>query len=584
MRHYQGYTLSAFAWIVMLILASCSSTRHVPAGKYLLDEVKINLNDSTGRLQEQQLSSYVRMQPNHKMLWSAKFRLGIYNMSGKDTTKWINRWVRKLGEPPVIFNSEESASDAQQLLKAMENAGFLDAKVSVDTLPNARKRKMKVIYNLDAGAPHTIRSIDYKFPNDTLRRIIMEDSARFSIQTGDPLDLSLLEQQRESILNRLRNKGYYAFGKEFITFNADTTEGSKEVDLTMTIKPSLNSASRPLIDTHREYFVRNIYFIMDYNPGVTEDFVHYEAQDTVHYKDITILYGKNRYLRPGVLNENCFIRKKQPYNERSVNETYKALGRLSILKFINIRFVPVGNAGDIGFLDAYILLTPAKSQSFSAELEGTNSEGDLGVAAGLTYTHRNIANGSETLTTKVRGAYESLRGNLSGLIHDRYLELGAEAGINFPKFKAPLLKEAFKRRIKATTEFHLSMNYQERPEYTRIISTAGWSYKWSERINRNRHTFTPVDINYVYLPESTNDFLDEIAPDNPLLRYSYEDHFIMLMGYSFYHTNKRQTTPWNRSFQSDIYTVRVNTEIAGNFLFAISSLVNHRSNFHEQPY
>ena len=568
----------------ILILASCSSSRHVPAGKYLLDEVKININDTTGRLQEQQLASYVRQQPNHKMLWSTKFRLGIYNMSGKDTTKWYNRWIRKLGEPPVIFNSEESAADAQQLQKAMENAGFLEAKVSIDTLANAKKRKMKVTYNLDPGTPHIIRSIAYVFPNDTIRKLVMEDSTRFTIAPGDPLDISLLEMQRENILSRLRNRGYFAFGKEFITFNADTTEGSKEVDLTMTVKPARNAGTQQLIDTHREYFVRNIYYVMDYNPGITEDFVHYQANDTVNYKDITILYGKDKYLRPGVLNENCFIRKNRPYTEHSVNETYKALGRLSILKFINIRFIPVGNVGDLGFLDAYILLTPGTSQSLSAELEGTNSEGDLGVAAALTYTHRNIAKGSETLTTKIRGSYESLRGNLSGLIHNRYLELGAEAGINFPKFKAPFLKEEFKRRIKATTEFHVSMNYQERPEYTRIISTAGWSYKWSERFNRNRHTFTPVDINYVYLPESTNDFLDEIAPDNPLLRYSYEDHFIMLMGYSFYHTNKRQAAPWHRALQRNIYTVRVNAEVAGNFLFALSSICNHRSSFHENPY
>lgn len=566
-----------------LILSGCSSARLVPDGKYLLDDVRINVNDSTGRLQEQQLISYVRSKPNHKMLWSAKFRLGIYNMSGKDTTKWYNRWIRKIGEPPVIFNAENTDADARQLLKAMENAGFLNSKVTVDTIADAGKRKMKVKYNLEPGKPHTIRSIAYEFPDDSLRNLIMADSIHFTVRPGDPLDISLLEQQREHIISRLHNRGYYAFGKEFIKFNADTTQGSRDVDLTMTVRPVMPSENQ-LIDTHLKYFVRNIYYIMDYNPGVTEDFVNYSANDTVNYRNITILYGKNHYLRPGVLNENCFIRKNYPYSERSVNETYKALGRLSILKFINIRFIPAGKAGDLGLLDAYILLTPAKSQSFSAELEGTNSEGDLGVAAALTYTHRNLGKGSETLTTKVRGAYESLRGNLSGLIHDRYLEIGGEVGINFPKFKAPFLREQFKRRIKATTEFNVSMNYQERPEYTRIISTAGWSYKWSERTNLNRHTFTPIDINYVYLPESTNDFLDEIAPDNPLLRYSYEDHFIMRLGYSFYHTNKLPSTPWSHSFQRNIYTLRVNAEVAGNLLFALSSIFNHRSDFHSQPY
>ncbi len=571
--------------VILILLSGCSSSRHVPDGKYLLDEVKIQLNDSTKLLNEQQLMTYVRTQPNHKMLWSAKFRLGIYNMSGSDTTKWWNRWVRKLGEPPVIYDATATDADASQLQKAMQNAGFLEASVKVDTVANPRKKKMKVIYDLDAGKPHIIRSIDYKFPNDTLQNLIMEDSAHFTVRPGDPLDITRLETQRELLTTRLRNRGYYAFGKEFITFNADTTEGSLDVDLTMTVNPPYPSDSPThLIDTHREYFVRNIYYVMDYDPGVTEDFRNFNAADTVNYKDITILYGTKKYLRPSILYDNCFIRKGELYSLRDVNDTYTALGRLTILKFINIRFAPAGTVGDMGILDAYILLTPGKSQSFSAELEGTNSEGDLGVAASVSYFHRNLAKGSETLTTKLRGAYESLSGNLSGLIHDRYLELGAEVGINFPKFKAPFLKESFKRRIKATTEFNVSMNIQERPEYTRIISTAGWSYKWSESFNRNRHTFTPIDINYVYLPESTYDFLDKIAPDNPLLRYSYEDHFIMRLGYSFYHSNKQAELPWVRTMQRDIYTIRFNAEVAGNLLFAISSIFNHRSDFHEDPY
>lgn len=229
-------------------------------------------------------------------------------------------------------------------------------------------------------------------------------------------------------------------------------------------------------------------------------------------------------------------------------------------------------------------MTPAKSQSMELQLEGTNSEGDLGVAASATYTHRNIAKGSETLTAKLRGAYESLSGDLDGLLHNRYMEYSLDMGLNFPKFKAPFLTERFKRRINATSELNISMSYQERPEYTRIISTAGWSYKWIYNKNRNRYVLTPIDINYVYLPESTNNFIDQIAPDNPLLRYSYEDHFIMRSAFSFYHSNKKGSSPWQKSIQNNIYTIRTNFEFAGNLLFAISNILEHRSNYREDPY
>lgn len=573
-----------FSLLATVLLYSCSSARHVPAGSYLLDRVSIDVSrDSTGTFDSDEMINYLRQQPNHKILWSMKLQLGVYNLSGKDTTKWYNRWVRKLGEAPVIYDTTLMDASRSQLRKAMINKGFLDADVEVEEVLNPDKKKARLKYVLNPGNPHTIRSIEYDFPNDTIRELITSDSLHFAIRPGDKLDRTLLEKEREVFTNHLRNRGYYGFTKEFVTFNADTTAGSKEVDLTVRILPPYDSnPERNIIDTHREYLLRDIRVITDYSSLRMPDLRNVAAADTVFYRDLEILYGKKQYLRPSVLYDNCFFRSGEPYRQADVNRTYEAFSRLNILKYINIRFLPV--PGEEGLLDAYILLTPEKSQSVAFELEGTNSEGDLGVAASVTYSHRNIGKGSETLTAKLRGAYESISGNLQGFIHNRYMEYSFETDLSFPEFKFPFLREQFKRKIKATTQLNLSLNYQERPEYTRIIANAGWSYRWTEVNRRIRHIFSPIDINYVYLPESTLDFLDQIAPDNPLLRYSYEDHFIMRLGYSFYFTNKRTPRPWDRSLQKDVSTLRVHVETAGNFLFLLSSIVSSRKNFHANPY
>ena len=571
--------------LLCLGFSGCSSSRHVPEGQFLLDKVSIKVPDSVRGLDKEELITYLRQQPNHKMLWATKFRLGIYNMSSSDTTKWYNRWVRRLGEPPVIYDTLLTRESTSQLQKTLINKGYLHSSVTVDTVADHRKRKMTVNYHLDPGKPHVIENIEYKFANDTLKELIMRDSLHFVVRKGDRLDRAMLDTQREIITNYLRNHGYYGFAKELVTFNADTTTGSLDVDLTMTVRPPYQRPnSTDQIKTHEVYIVRNVYYVTDFDASNPDSPLIGARRDTVRYKDISVIYGEKRYLRPSVLYDNCFIRAGSEYRQRDVDRTYQALSRLSILKFINVRFRQVAEADGIGFLDAYILLTPAKSQSFAIEVEGTNSEGDLGAALSLSYAHRNIGKGSETLTTKVRGAYESLSGNLDGLLHHRYMEYSLDLGINFPKFKAPFLHEAFKRNINATTELHLSMTYQERPEYTRIISNAGWSYKWQERFSRNRHIFTPININYVYLPESTYNFIDQIAPDNPLLRYSYEDHFIMRMGYTFYHSNKRPDAPWRRGRQRDIYTVRANAEIAGNLLYALSNIFDYQAGHHENPY
>lgn len=581
---FRKYNIIAVAILLLGLCLACSSTRHVPQTDYLLDKVNIDVNDSSGRVAASELSAYVRQLPNHKMLWSIKLRLGVYNMSGNDSTKWWNKWIRKLGEAPVVYDSTLMEASVEQLEKAMINKGFLYASASADTLRNDKKRKIRVNYSVNPGVQFLIDSVSYEFPNDTFRQIIMADSNHFIVRPGIPLDRSLLETQRERIATLLKNKGYYGFSKEFVTFNADTTAGSNLVDLTLKINPPYAKQTGD-IATHKVYYIKEIRYITDFDPAVgetTEEII--KSAHRTDYRDIEIYSRSKSYLRPAVLYENCFLRAGYPYTQAGVDRTYSALSRLSILKFISIVFTPVGEVDGKQLLDAYILLTPGRSQTVSFELEGTNSEGDLGVAAGITYVHRNVGKGSETLSAKLRGAYESLSGNLEGLIHDRYMEYSLDLGVSFPKFKAPFLKESFKRKVNASSELNFSMSYQERPEYTRIISTAGWSYRWVSRQNKNVYLFTPIDINYVYLPESTIDFINNIAPDNPLLKYSYEDHFIMRMGFTFYHTNKREERPWDLALQKNIYTIRANFETAGNILYLLNMIFRPRTHVSQDPY
>lgn len=580
-----AYSLMTGLFIVLCsYLSGCSSSKHVPDGKYLLDKVTIRL-DSTAKsdnLDVTEMLSYLRQHPNHKMLWSLKFRLGFYNLSGKDSTNWWNKWMRKLGEPPVIYNPELSKASIQQLSQYLANKGYFNSIVTVDSMVNEEKKKIELTYNVEARERKLISNVNYEIPDSAVRDIVMTESSRFVATPGNPLSRELLEAQQAIITDALRDRGYYNFTKDCITFVADTTEGSSDVDLLMKINLP-KSSHRTTEEVYSKYIVRKVTVIADAEKINAENPATAIGKDTVKYNGIEIHYADSRYLRPSVIADNCFITPGEYYAQKEVERTYRAFSRLGILKFINISFQPAAAIDNDGILDAYIILTPGKSQTASIELEGTNSEGDLGVAVGFSYSHRNIGKGSETFTGKIRGSYESISGNLDGLLHNRYMEYSADLGISIPEFKAPIYRR-IRRRIQASTEANFSMSYQERPEYTRIISTAGFSYKWVDFRRHNQHTFTPIDINYVYLPASTNDFIDQIAPDNPLLRYSYEDHFIMRMGWRWYHSNKKDYAPWVNTIQHNLYTARVNVEIAGNLLFAISNIFAHRPNFHEDPY
>lgn len=575
-------------WIAAVVLAAlswgCSSTKHVPEGSYLVDDVKIKITDNSD-IKSEELINYLRQVPNHKVLGFLKLQLATYNMSGNDSTKWFNKWTRKLGQAPVIYDRQLTDASAFQLRQALVNRGYMDVKVDADTVVKHDGKKVDVIYSITTGRPHIISTLDYNIPDKSIDSLLRRVPSTLQVQPGDMLDRTRLDEERIRITELLRNNGYYTFNKEYITYAADTAAGSREVNLTLNLRPPHVRAGSDSSRVHKVYYIRNVIFVTDYNAGESYGSYDFAGQDTVRYKGIEVLYGKDRYLRPGVLYDACYMRPGHRYRAAAVDRTYEALGRLGILRYVNIDMRSVDSKDGKNWLDAYVLLTRGKKQGVSVELEGTNSEGDLGFGVGLTYQHRDLAKGSELLTVKLRSSYESISGDFSGLINNRYMEHSGEVGITFPRFMAPFLSSDFKRRVKADTEFSVSFNYQERPEYTRIIAGAGWKYRWADRLNTRRHRFDVVDVNYVYLPKSTLDFLNQIAPSNPLLRYSYEDHFIMRMGYGYYRTNKRVTstaTAKRYVLQPSVYTIRTNIETAGNLLYAISSLTGQ--NRHDGAY
>lgn len=572
---------------VVTFLWGCSSTKHVPQGLMLLDNVSIRVDNDT--ISETELYNFLRQTPNHKVLGFAKLQLSTYSLSGTDSTKWYNRWLQNIGQPPVIFDDDLTQKSAHQLEQALINKGYMDVDVEIDTTITDHGRRINVDYMISTGRPHTIKSIDFNIPDAQIQNLLRSSDILQQIQPNELFDRNRLDKFRTDITNFLRDEGYYTFNKDFISFIADTVKGSKDVALTLNIRPAYMPKVTATSDSipadslrYAPYKIAKVYFVTDYNPqSIITDYMFTEC-DTVYYKGITVLYGHDHYIRPEILEEKCYIIPGRLYSARDVERTYEALSQLPILKYISVNMHPIGEIDGTRWMDAFILVSRNKKQNLTLELEGTNSEGDLGFGVGATYQHRNLAKRGELLTAKIRTSYESLSGNFNGLINNRYTEYAGEVGITFPKFMFPFLSNSMKKRMRSSTEFAVSANYQERPEYTRIIAGAAWKYKWARHKKDFliRNTFDLIDGNYVKLPKSTINFLDSIAPSNPLLRYSYEDHFIMRMGYTFSRTNRRMPSATENAFavQPYVTSLHFSAEMAGNLLYAISNLVGqHRS-------
>ena len=539
------------------LFASCSVNKFIPEDQYLLD--KVHIVSDTKEVQPSSFNSYIRQNPNAKWFSLVKVPMHIYCLSGKDSTSGFNRFLRKLGDAPVIYDAAISEKSKQEIQKAVRNMGYMRAEVQLDTL--IKKNKLEVSYRIKAGKPYTIHHIAYHIDDLMIQDFIEKDSASSLLKAGMPFDVVALDQERQRITKLLQNNGYYKFNKDFIVYQADTIKDNYQVDLTMKLLPfQLKKEDTPT--RHQQYTIRNVNFLTDGDPS-----------DTVSYKGLQFLFDEKPYIRPNTLANFNYIQPKGLYKEQDVQNTYTSMGRLRALKYTNIRFDEVMQ-NDSAMLDANLLLTKGKNQSLSFEIEGTNSAGDLGAAASMTFQHRNLFKGSETFTVKVRGAYEAITGLQEGYENDDYKEYGIETSLNFPEFKFPFLSSDYKRRIRATSEVGIDYNSQKRPEFTRTLASASWGYRWVDG-KSSQHRFDLLDVSYIYVPWKSDNFrayLENLTDRNSILIKSYEDQLIVRMGYSYtYNSAKDKTLTSNKR---NSYSIRVNLEEAGNLLYLGSKAIH----------
>ena len=532
--------IKQFIYIILggILLYSCSVTKYVPEDRYLLNRVEVSIADEASTdINVGYMKSYVTQNENSRWFSSAKVPLFIYSLSGIDTAKWINRTLKALGEPPVIYDSLLSKQSCQNLCLELQNQGYLDANVTLREM--YKGKKVSLNYLLQPGERYYVRNIKYEIQDSLIAKIPqITDNGQRLLYPNMIFNAKSLDDERKRITKILTNIGYYKFNKDYISFFADTIAGSKDIDLTLVLRLYHTKSN---VDTlHSRYKIHDVVF---------------KSADGVSDVD----------LRSRVLLNNSFIEPEEYYSAEDLRDTYNRFGRLQAVRYTNISFV---EHADSNLLDCDIRLTTNKPHSISFQPEGTNTAGDLGIAASLTYQNRNIFKGSESFSIELRGAYEAIRG-LEGYSNSNYEEYNIESSLLFPRFIAPFLSYDFRRRINATSEVVLMYNLQNRPEYYRRVLSAAWKYKWNDSDHHDSYQIDLLDLNYVFMPWISNrfreDYLEDNTNRNAILRYNYEDLFIMKFGFRYNYNNGNKA-------------IKANIETAGNLLGLLSNVAEFKKN------
>ena len=499
---------------ILLLTTACSTGKYVQEGEYILDKVAVVSDQSDYNASP--LSQYVRQKEKPKLF--SLFR---------------NPFSRK----PVIYDTLQARQSCQDLMTAMQNEGYMNAGVSLYT--ETKGKKLKATYLLHPGQPFLIGKVNYDIQDEGILQLLhLDQPANQQIKPGMRFTVETLDNERKRIAGLLSDNGYFRFNKDFIHFTADTIMGRKDIALTLQLRKYKPNNNSPEVD-HTRYLIRDVLFQSN-------------DSDRIH-------------LRKQVLLNATAIKEGRPYDASALQRTYNNFARLQAVKYTNIKFAEVP---DTNLLDCHIQISTNKPSTISFQPEGTNTAGDLGAAASITYTNRNLFHGSEQLSIEFRGAYEAITG-LEGYQDQNYTEFSVETKLVFPRFLAPFLSKSFRRRQTASSEWAVSWDFQNRPEFHRRVFSSAWRYRWSEPKHHLNYRFDLLDLNYVYMPwiSSTfkRDYLDNAENRNAILRYNYEDIFIMKTGFTV-------------SYTDGVDAVRANFESAGNLLNGVSKGFGFKTN------
>ena len=499
---------------ILLLTTACSTGKYVQEGEYILDKVAVVSDQSDYNAAP--LSQYVRQKEKPKLF--SLFR---------------NPFSRK----PVIYDTLQARLSCQDLMTAMQNEGYMNAGVSLYT--ETKGKKLKATYLLHPGQPFLIGKVNYNIQDEGIQQLLhLDQTDNQQIKPGMRFTVETLDNERKRIAGLLSDNGYFRFNKDFIHFTADTVMGRKDIALTLQLRKYKSNSNSPEVD-HTRYLIRDVLFQSN-------------DSDRIH-------------LRKQVLLNATAIKEGRPYDASALQRTYNNFARLQAVKYTNIKFAEVP---DTNLLDCHIQISTNKPSTISFQPEGTNTAGDLGAAASITYTNRNLFHGSEQLSIEFRGAYEAITG-LEGYQDQNYTEFSVETKLVFPRFLAPFLSKSFRRRQTASSEWAVSWNFQNRPEFHRRVFSSAWRYRWSEPKHHLNYRFDLLDLNYVYMPwiSSTfkRDYLDNAENRNAILRYNYEDIFIMKAGFTV-------------SYTDGVDAVRANFESAGNLLNGVSKGFGFKTN------
>lgn len=560
-------------WVVLLltlILQACNLPKLARKEGPILYDNAIKIEGSReAKMLITDLDGYVKQQPNKKLLGLTRVGLRSYKIGSRwPQSRWGVIFQQKLGEPPVVVDSALILASITGMKNYMRTQGFYYPQITYGV--SGKIHKQKVTYYINAGNHYIIRNINLHIADRVLDSIARENADLSSLRKGNRLMLDNLVKEKGRLAAVYRNRGYFDFTKDMVSFDMDTNVGSYFVDI------GINIANPRNFNRFKTYTVNDVLVVIEPNKM---DSLHIE-KDTFSLADMR--YKPNGYrLKPDILTKTLVVKPKTLFREDLTNTTFGRLNDLRIFKGVNLNAVPYHSGTDSARLNYVIKLQPARKYDFVFEPQAitsdqsnliSNSTGrNYGIASQITLANNNIFGNAEILQLTYRISIEAQRGE--GIpkrpIFNSF-ESNLTASLIFPKLVFLPKQDAKLNSTTNRTILSATTIWEQNIDWIRNVYGLSLTYQISKK--RFSYYFVPAEISYIKTQFNSEE-LEQQAEDDPYLQSVFNNNFVTSFKGGFIFNNQGDLRRKNYTYVKwDVL------ELAGTFLDMLNKAAGTQPN------
>lgn len=527
---------------LVLLLQACTGLKYASEERPLFTGFEVTFAtppEADASEARAELEAVVTPPPSEAVL-GLRPLVALYNMTGEPRRKGkgLRHTVKyKIASAPVYIDEVPLADIDAALVNRMNNRGYFSAKATHEVI--RKGRQAEVLFNVVPGPVHRIRTILHGDTSlaevDPLYARILRAGANSQVQEGDPYHLAALVAERERVGGQLRNAGFYRMNADLLEFAADTSVGDHQVDLRLRVKAEAGH------DERMRYVIGEVFVHGDHDdvlPASDSLLV-----DSLHYINYLGMY------RPHTITRGVFLKPGTFFSQRRLDATRQYLSGFGVFSSVAVDLVE--DTVMQGLLHADVRLTPQERFSLFSELNAISKSNNFaGPGLKVGWKDRDLFRGAEVFTVDLNGRFETQVAG-AGKGTNAY-EIGAKATLNIPRLLF-LGRVEQARSYVPTTRLEIAYGLFRRIGlYGLESANAGYSYVWRQN-RRVWHDvrFPEVSFNNLYFTSA--DF-DAFLGQNASIRRSFEEQFIVGVGYTYTRSNqqgKNDRSWWLMSLGAD---------------------------------